>query len=368
MIAASEVFEKNDYINGSEVMVSPDSPELVYSGRIGRNDKGKPMFIFPCTSIRFRFRGTGAAIIVTGERFYYDIFAGFIVDYDEGAETEPQCVRLPDRKTVRIQLCEGLEDKEHEIIFFKRQDACNRITIENLVLAERGSLLKLPSKDGLKLEVYGDSVSAGEVSEACEFEGKPDPEGHEGKYSNAWYSYSWLTARKLGAELHDIAQGGLALLPGTGWFSAPDFVGLEQIYDKVNYYPDLDKADKWDFTQYIPDVCIVAVGQNDANPDNYMKDDYDGDKAKNWREHYRRFLLRLKELYPNALIICSTTIMMHDSAWDRAIDEVVSGFDSTMRIHHFMYSRNGAGTPGHIRVNEAKHMAEELSAYIKGVM
>ena len=62
------------------------------------------------------------------------------------------------------------------------------------------------------MEVYGDSVSAGEVSEAEFACGQVDPEGHNGRYSNGYLSYSWQTARLLGAELHDIATGGMALL------------------------------------------------------------------------------------------------------------------------------------------------------------
>lgn len=41
-------------------------------------------------------------------------------------------------------------------------------------------------KTDKRIEVYGDSVSAGEVSEAVDFVGKEDPE-HEGGYSNSYY-------------------------------------------------------------------------------------------------------------------------------------------------------------------------------------
>ena len=34
------------------------------------------------------------------------------------------------------------------------------------------------------------------------------------------------------------------------------------------------------------------------------------------------------------------------------------------RIRHFLYRRNGCGTPGHIRISEAEEMAEELVDYI----
>jgi len=76
-------------------------------------------------------------------------------------------------------------------------------------------------KTDKRIEVYGDSVSAGEVSEAVDFVGKEDPE-HEGGYSNSYYSYGWILARKLGAQIHDIAQGGIALMDGEGWYHEPE--------------------------------------------------------------------------------------------------------------------------------------------------
>ena len=42
-----------------------------------------------------------------------------------------------------------------------------------------------------RIKVYGDSVSAGEVSEAVDYTRKEDPE-HNGEYSNSWYSYASL--------------------------------------------------------------------------------------------------------------------------------------------------------------------------------
>ena len=36
-----------------------------------------------------------------------------------------------------------------------------------------------------------------------------------------------MTARMLNAQIHDIAQGGIALLDGQGWFHEPDQIGME---------------------------------------------------------------------------------------------------------------------------------------------
>lgn len=120
----------------------------------------------------------------------------------------------------------------------------------------------------------------------------------------------------------------------------------------------------WDFQKYRPDVVLVAIGQNDNHPEDYMKEDYQGEKAIYWRKHYKQFLICLREKYPEAYIICHTTLLCHDISWDNAIDEVVKSLNDK-KISHYIFKRNGCGTPGHLRIPEAEEMAEELLAYIK---
>ena len=213
-----------------------------------------------------------------------------------------------------------------------------------------------------RIEVYGDSVSAGEVSEAVDYVAKADPE-HNGEYSNSWYSYAWIAARKLDAQLHDIAQGGVALLDNTGWYHEPDYIGMEQVWNKMRYNPDYGTVKEWDFSKYTPDIVIVAISQNDSHPDDYMKTDYEGEKAKNWRTHYRQFLAKLRETYPDAWIICCTTLLQHDIGWDMSISQAVLDI-ADKKISHCVFQRNGKATPGHLRIPEAEEMAEELCHYI----
>ncbi|MGN1155815.1 MAG: electron transporter RnfD, partial [Agathobacter sp.] len=87
------------------------------------------------------------------------------------------------------------------------------------------------------------------------------------------------------------------------------------------------------------------------------------EKAINWRNHYESFIRKLREIYPNAHIILSTTILNHHKNWDDSIEEVCRRLQDA-KVHHFLYSNNGCGTHGHIRIPEAEKMAEELSAYI----
>ena len=94
-----------------------------------------------------------------------------------------------------------------------------------------------------------------------------------------------------------------------------------------------------------------------------MKNDYQGEKAQNWRTHYRQFLAKLRETYPDAWIVCCTTLLQHDIGWDMSISQAVQDLGDK-KVSHCVFKRNGKATPGHLRIPEAEEMAEELCHYI----
>lgn len=141
---------------------------------------------------------------------------------------------------------------------------------------------------------------------------------------------------------------------------------MESLWDKVCCHPAYGPARRWEFENYLPQVVVTAIGQNDAYPENYMKEDYQGEKARRWREAYAGFLRKLRGKYPEAWILCITTLLEHDSAWDQAIGQVCQSLGDS-RIRQFLFQRNGRGTPGHLRIREAQEMAEELTAYIQSL-
>lgn len=240
------------------------------------------------------------------------------------------------RHPVDVAIAADLPNIEHEVTIFKRQDeGNNRFDVYGILLDEGAKLMPtatpLPER---RIEVYGDSVTCGERCEAACYVGQADPEVDLSSYSNAWYSYAAITARNLGAQAHLVSQGGTS---------------------------------PWDFAQYTPHVVVVALGQNDAHPRDFMADDYDGEEATHWRARYVDFVHALRGKYPHALIVLATTVLIHDPSWDRAIDEVCHTVndEGDDRVQHFLYSRNAAATPGHPRVAEQQAMADELTAYLE---
>ncbi len=344
-------------LNPGEKFLLPRHPALRYTGRIG--GEGDPFFIFPCSGVQMKIKGRVLKAVLTNHHSYFENRLGLIVGGEQSA------ILLEDGFQV-IDLSGFLAEGENEILLFKRQDCCHAFTLHGFIAEEGAALLPLPERPARRIEVYGDSVSAGEVSEAEFACAQPDPEGHNGLYSNSYWSYAWQAARLLNAELHDVATGGMALLDGTGYFCGPDYIGLQSAWDKVNYYPPFGPATPWDFSRFTPHAVVVAIGQNDHNPVNIMAEDYDSEPSRHWRAEYGRFLMQLREKYPHAQIVCTTTILGHDPAWDRAIGEVVRDTGDG-RIHHFLYTKNGCGTPGHIRKSEAAVMAKELADFIESL-
>ena len=350
--------EPTEFLSAEERFVAPSDPSLQYTGRINFEIPSSPVFEHPYTSVKMRFTGTKVKVVIKNRHYYWDNFLGFLID---GVQ---QKIQIPEHdKMICITLAENLTYQEHELFFFKRMDACHTFAFYGFILENNSELSAPEEKPARKIEVFGDSVSAGEISEAVEYTGKSDPP-HNGEYSNSYYSYATMTARKLHAQLHDVAQGGIALLHGTGWYSEPDYIGMEEVWDKTSFHPELAANRKWDFNKYVPNVVIVAIGQNDSHPVDYMQKNSRSAKSENWRNHYEAFLRALRQTYPKALIIAATTILYHDKSWDDSIDEVC-GRIADSRIVHFLYSRNGTGTPGHIRIPEAEAMSDELSAFIR---
>lgn len=341
------------------MIIKPESKYLQYCGRIDFEDRNAPEFVYPCSSIRLKVSGCILRMTISNKRAYWGSYLGVIID------GEQKKIELPEtEEKITLTLAENMENVMHDVLVFKRQDSCHIFKFFGFE-AEEGAKLELPDAlPSRRIEVYGDSVSAGEVSEAVDYAGKEDPE-HNGEYSNSYYSYAWMTARRLNAQIHDVAQGGMALLHGTGWFMEPDYIGLEETYDKIQYHPGLSAPKQWDFSCYRPHVVIVAIGQNDNHPFDYMAEDYDSEEGKKWRSHYMAFVEKLRAIYPKAYIILSTTVLNHHPSWDQAIEEVCQELRKTdLRVSHFLYSQNGCRTPGHIRIAEAELMSEELAAYI----
>ncbi|MBN1499077.1 MAG: electron transporter RnfD [Spirochaetes bacterium] len=337
--------------------ISAGNSAFKYTGRIDFTSPETPLLIYAGSSISVRFTGTSVRIRISNRHSHYENAIGFLLDGREGkivlSRTEEQNDYL---------IADNLENMMHVLVLWKRGDGCAfYFTFHGLILDENCGVFSSSVKTERCIECYGDSVSAGEICEASEFTGKSDPDNHDGKFTNSWFSYSMMTARNFNAEIHNIAQGGLAVLDDTGYFGDGK-VGLVSTWDKLRYNLKLGPYTMWDFSLYVPHVVIMAMGQNDSFPEDYIN--YNPEKRIKWINAYGDIILKLRERYADALFVVITTLMNHDSGWDDALDEMVQNL-SDPKIIRYRFKRNGCGTPGHLRISEHEEMAQELTAFLK---
>lgn len=336
-------------------LITADNACFQYMGRIDDSDPARPVFAWPATSAETIFTGTSVGIVIKNIKMQEHTYFGAVVD------GVMQCLTLEkDGEDELFMLAEGLEDKEHTLRIYKRLAAAHYIEFSGIVVDEGASVRNPGHKYDFNLEVYGDSVSAGEVTEALFYEGQCDP-AHHSQFDNSHFSYASSLARKLNADLHLQGQGGISLLDGTGYFCADQLTGMLSCYDKIQYSPYKPKKD-WDFSKWTPDAVIIAIGQNDANPEpeRIKTPEY----RRMWKDNYIALLNTLRGKYPKAKFVLMLTVLRHDPTWDDALEEITQEVNAP-EVTHFLFTRNGDATNGHPRATEQEEMACELFEYFK---
>lgn len=335
-----------------------DNSFLKYSGRIDFTDPLEPLFIYAGSMVKIDFSGTKIGIYVKNEPLSEYSAIGAVVD---GLQYKIELVQ--DSEEHFYSISDNLNEGKHSLVIFKRQAAAHYFRLTGIYLEDYSEVFSVNIKEKLKIEVFGDSVSAGEVVEAVFFEGHSDPEKHNGFYDNSWFSYPLSLSRKLNAEVYNNSQGGLALFDKTGYFNGDDYVGLETTFDKMSYVPySREGYTLWDFSRFIPDYVIIAIGQNDANPNPSAI--FDGEYSRRWKDKYIEIIHTIKLKYGSGTkVILLLTLLMHDQVWDKIIAEITQELnDNTVR--HCYFKRCGKATPGHPRITEQEEMALEMADFI----
>lgn len=341
-----------------KIIFNSDNPAFSYIGRVGSVNEGA-LFIYAGSAVKCRFTGTSAAVLLKNIPMGDYSAIGAVID---GVQYK---IELINKEAEQFHIiAQNLPGGEHELCIFKRQAAAHYFIFSGLMTDENAVLLKVNDNFTYKIEVFGDSVSAGEVCESVYYEAHADPDCIYGFYDNSYFSYPMSLGRKLNACVHNNSQGGIALLNGTGYFGGGNkLIGLEQTYDKLSYvnYSKYGYTE-WDFKKYIPDFVITAIGHNDDYPDPNAIHGF-GYQRK-WIEKYKEILIRLNTEYKTAKFILITTILMHEEIWDEMLDIIYNELKSELPVYRYRFKRNGKGTPGHPRITEHEEMALELTDFL----
>src|SRR5262249_46492585 len=136
---------------------------------------------------------------------------------------------------------------------------------------------------------------------------------------NHYQSYGAMAARAVGAELHTIAWSGRGMLCNYGDDAQSCSDPLPNIYDRTL---PTQNGSRWDFTRYQPDAVVINLGTNDysTNVDPSPAD---------FTAAYRGFLQHLRDVYPDALILCTCGPMLYGTDLEQVRGYIADAITAT---------------------------------------
>lgn len=340
---------------------NPSEDTIRFIGRFDTTKPEGPRFSWAGSAIVTRFSGTSISV-----RFNDASTAAQSNFFQVVIDGESKGVLKVNGDEELYKVAEGLPDGEHDLLLHRRTEPLVGVTQFVEFIPEQGeALLPVPPAPERRIEVIGDSISAGYgvdgANESCSFTSDTE---------NNYLAYSALTGRLLGADTTIVAWSGKGV-----YRNYDDGAGdtMPQMYGRT--IAD-EPQPAWDFSSWIPQVVVINLGTNDFSTD------VPGDAQfrEPFTSAYAGLVDTVRENYPEAFIFCTIGPMLSDSypegaeALSRARDYIghvvedrTSGGDDRVRLLEFPPqdgAANGLGCDYHPSVKTNQLMAEQLSEAI----
>jgi lysophospholipase L1-like esterase len=231
-----------------------------------------------------RFQGTSASLRIDGSPNQFTV----VID----GSVASQVLKVVSG-TAQYTIASGLGAGTHDVVVWKRTEG-NQGPNRFLGLdVTGGQLLAPPAAPDRRIEIYGDSITAGYgmdgVGPGCPY--TPDTENH-------YLTYAALTARALNADLHAIAWSGIGMYRNYGVAGA-SADAMPAVYARI---VASEAASVWDFAMWQPHVVIINLGTNDASTS--------GDPGTPYETAYLGFVRALRQKYPSAHFVLTIGPML----------------------------------------------------------
>ena len=329
--------------------ISFKNKNILYTGRIDFNDTTAKIY-WQGSSVKLNFKGNNLKILMQDEygKNYYNI----ILDNDS------IILFHPDSTKKWYPIISNIKDGKHSLEIFKRTEWTNGSTcIYGFKTGENTKLLSPPTRSEKTIEFFGNSITAGYAIEDT-IADCPDS-----TLSNNYLSYAALTARHFNANYYNTSRSGIGIT--ASWFP----MIMDEMYYRLN--PE-DSTSYWDFTKVQANIVVINLFQNDyaisLRPNypefihrygNKIPDD------KFFIEKYSDFIVKLRNKYPQANIICTLGPMsaVNDSLpWKRYIESSVNKLNDNKIYTLFfpqLYSKS------HPKIKSHQNMSDTLIKFIE---
>lgn len=277
------------------------------------------------------------------------------IQVDGATDYYASFTRLPKQSSPKeVSLVKDLGEGAHTVSVYKAtEDMC--VSFEVYSLSTDGFFTDPPEKPELKIEAYGDSLTAGRGT----MRENGDKETDASSQENALLTYAACASRELGAEYRAFAVSGARV----GKYDQSAANVIPQMISK--YSPTANAKKTWDFSSWRPDVVIVDLGTNDVVGhvrNLFTSENFD----EELKAQYKSFIERLKTLYPDsAIVLCCGTFsysQMDHEKYNRLFAEVAESFSAEKKVYCHAFSPSTKGHPTH---TETAAYGAELAAFLR---
>ncbi|MFC5470647.1 SGNH/GDSL hydrolase family protein [Cohnella suwonensis] len=320
--------------------------QVRYTGRFDFSQPEGPQFAWSGSSIAISFKGTEVrALLKPVQSGMADNWVNIVID-----DQEPVPVKIDKENSYLLAL--NLANEVHTVEIFKRTEPMvGELQFMGFELPEGAELLEPPSRHEHKIEIIGDSITAGYGNEAASIE-----DGFQASQENHYLAYGPIAARSLNAELIALAWSGKGMYQNYGGVRD---IQMPELYRRT--LPSRSES-SWDFHSRVPDVVVINLGTNDFSVDTIDPSQYVAE--------YKRFVEFIRTNYPDAHLFCTIGPMNRKPA--EFIEGIVSELNRAgdERIYFYEFppqnvEKNGVGGDWHPSLKTHAIMAELLAAEIK---
>lgn len=319
------------------------TPGVRIVGRTVQGTQG-PRFSWPGVSIVARFSGTQASIQLAD--------AANTNRYEVIVDGTRRSTLVTASGTTTYPLVTGLTNGTHDLVVWRRTEAYYNPTefIGLTGFSSGGALLAPPPAPDRRIELIGDSISAG-----YGIEGTGTCAGSQTNENN-YLAYGSVAARALQADLHTVAWSGIGMYRNYNE-AGPSADAMPARYDRTI---GTDAASTWDFARFQPHIAVVNLSSNDYSTR--------GDPGAPYVTAYTAFVRHLRSVYPNAYILC--LIQWNGSATNinSVVTTIRNGGDTRISSFDINVTAGGDGCEGHPNVAKAQAMGERLATEIRRIL
>jgi len=327
--------------------IPPNDPGILYVGRVDLSDPTGARFDWSGVTVAFRFQGQTCNVLLEDGNNDYNV----LVDGEKyevwGTEKEKTAYEI-----------KGLKDGEHEVRVIKRTEGVfGPATFKGIDLPDGAKLLDAPKPRTRRMEVLGDSYTAGYGNEGpglkCDSL-RP--------YQNFSLTYAAILADEFGADLHAEPVSGRGMVRNYGDKETTSKDPCPLSFGRTLLSRD---QDDWDFSKYQPDLFIVFLGLNDFSTEPHAEEQV-------WSDAYKALLDRIWKASPDTKILClgikeSSLIGQYLNA------DVLPAYEKSQPGKLFYFELDSVpqeqrGCDWHPKVEAHKHFAESLDPEVEKIM